>query len=223
MHRPTRSGDLWRVPALPLGGPAGSTGPSQDQADGVFRVTWHWKTPEPPMSHQQIRRHWFYVARHFSLDFVIVVLAFLAGTVIRFGAQWPEKFPPYLPSVFIGAVTLPCVAYILGLYSLYHVGHGTVKRAILVTVAFHVAILVVIAFGYLNWSARIGRGVMFASYLVAAGGVIFHHVAIFLRIRGFRERVTFIVGSPFDEREAKILKSLDASPLEFVGVVSGPG
>jgi len=64
----------------------------------------------------------------------------------------------YYPSILAGAFTLPCFAYILGLYAPLRMEHAFGKRFSRLAIAGTIMLLVIVAFGYVNFSARIGRG-----------------------------------------------------------------
>jgi len=172
---------------------------------------------------RQIRHHWLYVTRHFFGDVILFCAAFIIGIIVRFGSAWEEKWILYLPAVLCGALSLACASYLCGLYSPYRNENSIAKRIFLIFFAFHLAFLVAAATGYIDWSARIGRGVMLFGYLSAAVLVGIHQTLLYLRIQNYRERVTFVVNSPSDERESRIFKSLRSRQLTYVGMVSGTG
>ena len=169
-----------------------------------------------------IHRHWVYVAKHLAIDFILFAAAFLGGTFVRFHAQdaWENNFVLYLPAVMTGGIVLACLAYILGLYAPLRMEHAMGKRFGRLGIGVVAALLVVVAVGYINWSARIGRGVMVYSTLGVCLLAFAHHYLIYRRSKHFRERVVFIVNNEFDESEARAFASF-GSHLEFLGLVTG--
>lgn len=171
-----------------------------------------------------INRHWVYVAWHLAADFLLVSVAFAVGNYVRFGggSSWFGQFEEDLPAVIAGGLVFSCLAYIAGLYAPLRMEHAAGKRFGWLALCLVVALLVVVAFGYINWSARIGRGVMAYSALCACLLASLHHYMIYRRGRNFRERVVFIVSNRFEENEAQAFASF-GSHLEFVGLVTGAG
>jgi exopolysaccharide biosynthesis polyprenyl glycosylphosphotransferase len=168
-------------------------------------------------------RHWLYVARHFLLDFALVFAGFFAGTVYRFYSSdlWLHQMGLYFPAISIGACTLSCVTYILGLYAPLRMEHAFANRFTRLAMAGFIMSLVIVAFGYFNFSARIGRGVMMISTSFVASFVSVHHFIIYRRSRKFVERVVFIVGSKKGAREARVFSSIGRRHLHNVGIITG--
>ena len=113
-----------------------------------------------------------------------------------------------------------CLIYIVGLYAPLRMEHAKGKRFGRLASCLIFSLAVVVAVGYIDWSSRVGRGVMF--YATAFAGVLtfFHHLLIYRRSQHFRERVVFIVNDRFDEAEARAFASF-GSHLDFVGLVAG--
>jgi exopolysaccharide biosynthesis polyprenyl glycosylphosphotransferase len=172
-------------------------------------------------SNSLINRHWVYVARHFLIDFVAVFVGILGGTAIRFRSPAPtlEIFASYLPVVVVACFTLPCCAYILGLYAPLRTEHAFAKRFGRLAACLSVTFLAIIAVGYIDWSARIGRGVMVNTALVLGTLSFLHHLFIYLIGKKYRESVAFIVNNEFDEREAHVFASFGRRHLHFCGII----
>ena len=73
-------------------------------------------------------RHWIRVARSFLVDGLIVVFAFMAGTLIRLGPEWAKdgydflqmlvlSVEEYWPGMLMGGIMFPCSVYVCGLYT----------------------------------------------------------------------------------------------------------
>ena len=182
--------------------------------------------PSTPImaSNGLIHRHWIYVARHMATDLLLFAMAFMAGTVVRFRGHdgWFVSYEHYLPAVLSGALVFACLNYILGLYAPLKREHALGRRLGALAVCIAVSLGIVVAVGYINWSARIGRGVMVYSALALGLASLVHHYRIYRKGRSFRERVVFIVNNRFDEGEARAFGSF-GSHLEFVGIVTGAG
>ncbi len=174
-------------------------------------------------SNSLINRHWVYVARHFLIDFVAVFAGILGGTLIRFSslAATMEVFASYLPVVVVACFTLPCCAYILGLYAPLRMEHAFANRFGRLTASLLLTFLATIAVGYIDWSARIGRGVMVNTAFVLGAIAFLHHLFIYLVGKKYRESVAFIVNSEFDEREARVFASFGRRHLRFSGIIVG--
>lgn len=169
-----------------------------------------------------LQKHWLNVTFHFAIDALLFCLAFVLGTELRFGSGpfFEKELIDYLPSILWGALFFPCVAYICGLYS-PHVSHDNVfKRSILLALCFVAAFGFMLALFYINFSGRIGRGVMVISSLLCYLLIFLHHARLLHRMKNYRERVALIVTCPFDEVESELLESLGARHLELVGLIA---
>ena len=71
-------------------------------------------------------------------------------------------------------------------------------------VAVMAMLILVIAIGYIDFSSRIGRGVMTAALPMLTTLIGGHHLFIYALGRSRRERIAFIVNSEFDASEAKV-------------------
>jgi exopolysaccharide biosynthesis polyprenyl glycosylphosphotransferase len=166
-----------------------------------------------------IHRHWFHVTQHFILDVLIFFLSFFLGTTARFGADWQNRWGLYLPAVFLGAIAFACAVYILGLYSPRGSRHSALKRSLLITLCLLAATLFMLGLFYINYSTRIGRGVMAMSWSTAWFLLIIHHFVLHHLSSKNRERVAVVVGGALDEAEAKLAESFSWRGLEFVGTI----
>ncbi len=170
-----------------------------------------------------LNRHWVYVARHFIIDLASVFFGILGGTILRFhvSGESLEKFALYLPAVAVGSITLPCFAYILGLYAPLRMEHAFARRFGWLALGVVLAFLAVVTVGYIDWSSRIGRGVLFYGALLVTGLTSLHHLYIYLLGRSYKEAVAFIVNNEFDEREARVFASFGRRHLLMKGIIIG--
>lgn len=160
---------------------------------------------------------------HFAIDIVLVWLAFFLATVIRFQYGWDEKWTVYYPGVVLGALLMPSVAYIFGLYSTMNSVTTLRRRMFLVVVSQILAMCVIVLTYYLTFQLGIGRGVMALSLLCMCLLIVLHHLWIHLTMRFRKERVVFLVGSEEDEMEACLLDSFGSNLLEYMGLIPKDG
>jgi exopolysaccharide biosynthesis polyprenyl glycosylphosphotransferase len=147
--------------------------------------------------------------------------AFLLGIGLRFENQWVWKreLELYYPGILIGALAFACIAYILNLYSLRSYNQAPFVRSILIALDLAAVSGMMMGFFYLNFSARIGRGVMLLSALMAYIFIVLHHLYLLHKFRNFRERVALIITSETDEAEAELLNQLGGHYLKLVGII----
>ena len=168
-------------------------------------------------------RHWSGVGQRFTIDMMLVMVSFYAATVIRFDEWWPLKLGLYLPSIVVGALLLPVAIYILGLYTEESFHYSTVRRYSLLLVAFLIMICLALAYGSLNFSARIGRGVMGWASGMTMVLVWAHHEFIRLRARSSPLRLAVLILNDEDAQAARRLAAFEKPHAKFVGVVLGKG
>lgn len=168
-------------------------------------------------------RHWALVGQWFATDALLVFVSFYIAAALRFIALQPPQFSWYLQSVLVCALLLPSTIYIAGLYSEESLHHTRVKRAFILLGAFFVMVLFVLAYGSINFSARIGRGVLIVAVVLAACSVWAHHFFIQMRAKGKPTRLAFLVANETDEREALRLASCQKPHIKFVGLITALG
>ncbi len=168
-------------------------------------------------------RHWESVGRRFTTDIVLVAISFYAASVIRFGTAWPTSLAFYLPSIVVCALLLSATIYILGLYSEESMHYSTFRRTVMLTGALTLMFVVALAYGSINFSARIGRGVMVVAALLTACSVWTHHA--FLRNRAMRRplRLACLAITQEDVVEAFRLAAFDKPQVRFAGLIVGAG
>jgi len=166
-------------------------------------------------------KYWVGVLRHFVVDAVLFATAFLLGIGLRFESQWfwKRELELYYPGILIGAVAFACIAYILNLYSLRSHNQDPFVRSLLIALNLALVAGMMMGFFYLNFSARIGRGVMFLSAMMAYIFIVLHHLYLLHKFRNYRERVALIVTSETDEAEAELLTELGGHYLNLVGII----
>lgn len=194
------------------------------------RIQWEpWKTlcfanSQTPMnSNGLLQKHWINVSIQFTADALLFSLAFLIGTELRLGNDAIEKeLIEYLPTIAWGGLFFPCLVYIFGLYSPHVSNESLFRRALLLLVCFVGAFTFMLALFYVNFSGRIGRGVMLISSVLGYLFVLGHHAVLSHRMRNYRERVALIVTGAFDEMEAELLQTIGARHLDLIGLIHYP-
>ncbi len=168
-------------------------------------------------------RHWHGVGQRFITDVVLVALSFYFGSVIRFDQWWAPSFEFYLPSIAVCSLMLACTIYIFGLYSEESMHYSAFRRIMLLGGALSLMFVVALAYGSINFSARIGRGVMVVAVLLSSVSVWTHHLLIRRRARKRPLRLACLAMSPDDLVEAARLAAFDKPQIKFAGLLTGVG
>ncbi len=170
----------------------------------------------------------YYQPKQVFLRGVIDALAFswsfIVGTWIRFDVDvWTAYLNLYLPCIVGGAIVFVFVNFVLGLYSPEGAKDSTSKRALILAACFIGVIGVMTSFFYLNFSGRIGRGVMALSCLFAYLSILGHHIMIRRKLSRYRPRTVLIATSLIDQLE--IISNLQSweKKLQIVGYVHRKG
>ena len=119
-------------------------------------------------------KHWVRVARSFFADGFILVFAFMVGTLIRLGPEWAGdgydfaqmltlSVEEYWPGMLLGGLFFPSAVYVCGLYAPKSFHRGILPRFLLLCLCLLLTFWILAALFYLNFSTRIGRGVMLLS------------------------------------------------------------
>ena len=168
-------------------------------------------------------RHWDSVGRRFAADVVLVALSFYAASVIRFGQWWPNTLVFYLPSIVVCALLLASTIYILGLYSEESMHYSTFRRTVMLCGALALMFVVALAYGSLNFSARIGRGVMVVAVSLSSVSVWIHHALLRNVAKRRPLRLACLAITDDDVEEAFRLAAFDKPQVKFAGLLSGAG
>lgn len=180
-------------------------------------------------SNGRIHKHRAATIWHFLLDFLIVCFAFVLGTRFRFdagvpgrpGADWLFQLSLYAPGILAGAIALPIFLYIGGLYSHRLSGQRSNLRVyVLLGALFLAATVIMLAVFYVNFSTRVGRGVMVISWPTALLLVYAHHAWILKSHGGQSERVAFLVNDTDDSSELALFSNLEKPPFTTIGVIA---
>jgi exopolysaccharide biosynthesis polyprenyl glycosylphosphotransferase len=171
------------------------------------------------------KKHWLNVLFDFALDAFILCLALVVGVFLRFetNQEFWNNVLDYAPSIILGAVFLPSANYVFGLYSQRDFSGNYVKLLLTLVVCLAMTVGFMMFLFYVNFSARIGRGVMLLALPASYAMLLIHHGWIRLKRLRFRERVAFVVTSRYDESECRLFVAYDQGNLEFAGVVNDRG
>ncbi|MEQ1861320.1 MAG: sugar transferase [Chthoniobacteraceae bacterium] len=170
-----------------------------------------------------LHKHWFHVAAHFLIDALLLVAAFVAAAILRFGEEAETPLWIHWPAVLLGAVVFAATVYIMGLYSTHSGTRGVFERAVLVLGGCVLAVLVIIGGSYITSARPLGRGVMLLGGALAFVCVLAHHIWMLFTLRATRERVAYIVSSAFDEAETRLFEEMKSHNYELIGVVAACG
>ncbi len=166
-----------------------------------------------------LQKHWLNVSFHFVVDALLLFLAFVAGTEFRLGAEGLEKLSGLWPGMLMGALFFSCVTYICNLYSPHSSNDTPSRRALILALAFLVTIGFMMGIFYINFSTRIGRGIMLISSFMGYFAILIHHGVLLHRLKNYRERVALIVTCPFDELESELFETFWSEHLELAGFI----
>ena len=172
-----------------------------------------------------LRQRWTHVSVHYAIDVALFILAFAIGIGIRFsGESRLLRMVPldYYPSIIWGALVFASACYIFGLYTPQVFKQSLLTRALVVLLSLGLAVLLMTGMFYLNFSTRVGRGVMLYSTMIAFLGIMAHHGFILRKLSQFRERIALLVTCEQDEMETKVFDTVWAHCVELVGIICSP-
>ncbi len=169
-----------------------------------------------------LKHHWWHVSAHFLTDVVLFCLAFLVGIRLRFAGEWNLLLITpfqYAPSILIGSITFASCCYIMGFYSPQIYNLNLFKRTLMILLAMLISLVVMTGIFYVNFSTRIGRGIMLYSGTIAFLTAIIHHGLIIRSLQNYKERIALVVTCEFDEEELKLFNNFWEEHLELVGII----
>lgn len=170
-------------------------------------------------------KHWSHVWRHFALDSYIWILAFVIATYVRFSYyDHPDNFLitllHYAPGILAGSLTVSSVCYLFSLYSRHGPHSNRRRRYLLVIAAVLAATLATLSYGSIDFSARIGRGVLILSLPSASILLLWHHHYLRLQSSSFQERLLLIASCEQDILDLQRFSAMDQKHYILVGLVS---
>lgn len=175
-------------------------------------------------------RHWVRVVRSFIADGLILVFAFMAGTLIRLGPEWAKdgydflqmltlSVEEYWPGMLLGGLFFPSSVYICGLYAPKSFHRGILPRFLLLGLCLVLTFWILAALFYLNFSTRIGRGVMLLSIGIGTVLVLLHHLNSTLFRRSFRERCAILNLPQLESFAREEIERFLGPELSFCGFI----
>lgn len=168
-------------------------------------------------------RHLRWAAFLFLLDSILVWISFLLGIGIRFGSLSLDKLSAYGPGVGVASVVMPALFYIGGLYSPRLHVRRWVSDFRWMLLGFLAVFLSVLIVGSLDFSSRIGRGVILASLALLAVSIVLRHFFITRHRRRRVDSFLCLVSGESDEEAAQRLSKLWGERAHTFGLVSGAG
>ena len=174
-----------------------------------------------------LKQHWVHVTSNFLLDALLFCVAFVVGSYLAFIARpyiqmhdGPmPKLQYYLPNIFFGALLFSSLIYIFGLYSPQSSHQGPFKRLLIIAFCLALTLIPTLGLAWIKKSLSIGRLVMLFSLPMGYLAILIHHGMLLRFLRDYRERAAFIVGSTFDELEARLFEQFGKQSLRLVGVI----
>jgi len=170
-----------------------------------------------------LRKHWFHVTLHFSIDAILFFAAFLAAIQLRFGGETPLSLDSVWPFLIVGSSVLSSAIYIAGLYSTHSVAAGLFRRCIVLFGCLSIAVSLVVAATYLNNAHPLGRGVALIGFGAAYAMLVMHHFQVLHALLHNKERVAYVVSCAFDQAETRLFHSFGGRGLDFVGLITHNG
>jgi exopolysaccharide biosynthesis polyprenyl glycosylphosphotransferase len=165
-------------------------------------------------------QRWLAIRTQFAIDAMIVFFSVWLAAAIRFQDWWPNGMMRYWPALVAGSLTLPAMVYIFGLYSLQGAPSRKGERVPLLCAAFIACVLALLAMGSLNFSSRIGRGVIMLQIPIGLGLLLAHHGALVQRGLTGRRRMALVISDSRDELALKILHGVRPPQTEVSGYFS---
>jgi len=162
-------------------------------------------------------QRWLTIRTQFTLDALIVLASIWLASVIRFGDPWPLAISRYIPSILVASITLPSVIYILGLYSPQGLHLRKRERTALICLAFFISLASLLIMGSLDFTSRIGRGVLAFQIPIGLGLLLAHHALLVRRSLCYRRRVAVIAWSDQDSMALKIFQEVHPPLTDVVG------
>ncbi|MGA3169826.1 MAG: exopolysaccharide biosynthesis polyprenyl glycosylphosphotransferase [Chthoniobacteraceae bacterium] len=170
-----------------------------------------------------LRKHWFHVSFHFSLDSVLFYVATLIGLFIRFPGDFEAVVAAYWPYMMATAVVFSATTYIFGLYSTHSISQGAAQRAGLLAICTLIAVGLFIAGTYIHSFRPIGRGAALICAGIGYAATLTHHLFLLHSLRSTSERIAYVITCKFDELEIRLFRSFGSRQLDLAGVIEHNG
>lgn len=164
------------------------------------------------------KQRWNATRNHFVWDAVIVLLGMFAASAVRFQDFTPAVVFRYLPVLLVASLAVPSFLYGAGLYST-RVRLKKRYRYLLLALCYMAGVLLVLSFGSLDISSRVGRGVLVISLPITFGLLLVHHAFLANLTLGYRERVAMLITGKGDLEVWRRLVALPDSAVNLLGTV----
>ncbi|MFZ4764481.1 MAG: exopolysaccharide biosynthesis polyprenyl glycosylphosphotransferase [Roseimicrobium sp.] len=152
------------------------------------------------------------------LDAFLCIASFWTAAALRFNRLTPKELSDYSTTVLIAAFVLPAACYVLGLYMSPHRMRRWQYRVLLLAAAVGIMATVILMKGSLDFSSRVGRGVLVVGLALTSTSLALHHFFLRRLLMVNPERLAFIVGEPRDATLASIFVNLAPKQLSVAGL-----
>ncbi|MCF6312323.1 MAG: exopolysaccharide biosynthesis polyprenyl glycosylphosphotransferase [Verrucomicrobiales bacterium] len=171
------------------------------------------------------KKHWSHVWSHFALDGYIWLAAFITATIVRFSGDDSSTtiltaLLRYAPGILAGSLTLSSVCYLFSLYSRHRPCSNLSRRYLLVIAAVLVSTIVTLSYGSIDFSARIGRGVLILALPSATVLLLLHHHYLRLQSSAFQEKLLLIAGCQKDLSDSDRFLQMNQNHYILSGIVT---
>ncbi len=157
----------------------------------------------------------------FLADFFIVWVSFCLGVVMRFDSFSFDKLAAYSPGVGVASLVLPAVLYISGLYSPRQLSKDWLSHSRWLILGVAAVIVIVLTVGSINFTARVGRGVLLVSILYLVILLLLRHwIAMHFKRQSMHTLLCLVAGEA-DERAAAKLFEYWGGRTQTFGIVLG--
>lgn len=170
-----------------------------------------------PLARSQSAR-WISTARHFFLDGFLCVASFWAAAALRFNKVTPQELGYYATTVLVAALVLSASCYVSGLYSPMYQRRRLRFRIVLLMASLAMMTVVILMKGSLDFSSRVGRGVLVIGVLLTGGATFLHHFLLRRLLASVPERLAFVVGRAEDEAMASAFVQLSPRAMTVAGM-----
>ena len=165
-------------------------------------------------------QRWLTIRTQFGIDALLVFASVWAAAAIRFHDAWPDAISRYLPALGLASLTLPSMVYIFGLYSPQGLHLRKRERMLLLCVAFAISLIMLLIMGSLNFTSRVGRGVLALQVPIGLSLLLIHHSLLVRRSLSYRRRLAVILRSERDVLALRVLGEVKPPLTEVAGYFS---
>lgn len=176
-----------------------------------------------PIGLHRRSHHWRWVAALFVVDGFLVWLSVVCGIWLRFGQLSPQKLTEYAPSIAAASLVMPTIFYIAGFYSTQPVENGLIRQLRWLAFGLLGVLVSILVTGSVNFSSRIGRGVLASSMSILIVLVSVRHLLLLRRQQRRWKKILCLVSSEDDEAAAALLNHLWGKRAKYVGMITGKG